>query len=89
MNDSSQLVLAIGGAILVWTTSVITGMIWLTNKFRNLEATIYRESQKNRSQFETQLWNHSTRIQRLELRAFGFTGTNGGAQVPDDGESFP
>lgn len=89
MNNVTQLVLAIIGAIIIWTTSVITGMLWLTNKFRSLEATIHRESNRNRQMFETQLHHHATRLLRLEIKAFGYSGTNGGSVIPDDGESFP
>jgi len=89
MTEITQLILAIIGAILVWTTSIIGGMVWLTGRFRMLEASIHRESNKNRQMFEAQLHLHSSRIQRLEIKAFGFTATNGGASIPDDGESFP
>lgn len=85
MNEVAQLVLAIIGAVIVWTTSVIGGMIWLTSKFRNLEKTIYRESAKH----SISLYAHNTRIQRLEIKAFGFAGGNGGPVIPDSGASFP
>lgn len=82
MNDVAQLVLAIIGAVIIWTTSIIGGMIWLTNKFRNLEKTIYKEIGRVS-------YNHDTRIQRLEYKAFGFSGSNGGPVIPDDGATFP
>lgn len=38
-----QLILAIIGAVFVWTTSVIACVWWLNQKFRSLEAALYRE----------------------------------------------
>ena len=77
MNEVTTLVFAIFSAVLVWTTSVIGGMIWLNGKFRSLENTIYRELEKMRREYELRLFSHNARIQRLEIKAFGFTGGNG------------
>jgi len=85
MNDVAQLVLAIIGAVIVWTTSIVGGVIWLMSWFRRLEKTIYRESAKH----SAVLYHYDTRIRRLETKAFGFSGGNGGPVVPDDGETFP
>lgn len=85
MTEVPQLILAIIGAVVVWTTSIIGGMIWLTGKFRHLEKTIYREAAKH----SVTLYAHNTRIQRLEIKAFGFSGSNGGPVIPDSGDSFP
>lgn len=83
MTEVANLVLAILGAVLVWTTSVIGGMIWLNGKFRSLEGTIYRESEKLRREYDGKFYHHNTRIQRLEIKAFGFTGGNG-VVLPDE-----
>ncbi len=88
MTEVANLVLAILGAVLVWTTSVIGGMIWLNGKFRNIEKAIYRESEKLRREYDGKFNGHNTRIQRLEIKAFGFTDGNGASQ-PDDGATFP
>ena len=89
MNEAANLVLAIFGAIMVWTTSIIGGIIWLNGKFRSLEKAIYIESDKLRREYEHRLYNQNTRTQRLEIKVFGFSGTNGGAVEPDDGATFP
>lgn len=88
MNDTPMLVLAIFGAIMVWTTSVIGGIIWLNTKFRSIETIVYRELEKYRNRYDTHLYANDTRLQRVELRLFGFTGGNG-ASSSDDGETFP
>ena len=89
MNESISLGLAIFGAVLIWTTSIIGGIIWLGVKFRDVEKTIYREMYKLRREYEIKYYTHNTRIQRLEIRAFGFTTTQLGPTIPDDGETFP
>lgn len=89
MKETADLILTILGAILVWTTSVIGGMLWLNAKFRGIEKTVYREAARLRHDFEARHYNLNTRTQRLELKLFGFSGTNGGAVMPDDGETFP
>lgn len=89
MAETTNLVLAIFSAILVWTCSVIGGMVWLNAKFRGVEKTIYREADKLRREYEGRLYGHNTRIQRLEIKAFGFSGGNGGMSNVDEGQSFP
>lgn len=89
MNEVAQLVLAIIGSIIVWTTSIVGGVIWLTGKFRALEKIIYREMDKHRKEDDVHFYAHGTRLQRLEIKAFGFTGGNGGPVVPDSGATFP
>lgn len=89
MKETADLILTILGAILVWTTSIIGGMIWLNAKFRGVEQTVYREAAKLRHEFDAKHYNLNTRTQRLELRLFGFSGTNGATVIPDDGDTFP
>lgn len=84
MSETATLVLAIIGAVIVWTTSIIGGIIWLTGKFRGLERALYRETDKHRRENDALFTNHLVRIQRLEIKAFGFTGTNGGAMIQEE-----
>lgn len=74
MSDPS-LAMAIVGFMLTWTVSIISLVMWLTGKFRDLEKIIYREMDKHRTEDDRQFRAIGTRVQRLELRAFGFTGT--------------
>lgn len=74
MNEQVMLVLAIGGAVITWTASVISLVVWLTGKFRSLEKVIYREMDKHRREDDDQFKIQGTKIQRLEIKAFGFTG---------------
>lgn len=74
MHDTATLTLAIIGALMTWTGSVIALVMWLTGKFRSLERTIYHEMDKHRREDDRQFGSQGTRIQRLEIRAFGFTG---------------
>lgn len=73
MNDPS-LAMAIIGFMLTWTVSIISLVVWLTGKFRDLEKIIYREMDKHRTEDDRQFRAIGTKVQRLELRAFGFTG---------------
>lgn len=86
--NHDELIVAIIGLVITWTGSVIALVVWLTGKFRYLEKAIYREMDKHRREDDHQFNAHTTRIQRLEIKAFGFTGPNGGA-LRDNGETFP
>lgn len=72
VQDTSTL-LAIAGAVLTWTTSVIILAGWLHAKFRFLESTIYREMEKRRALVDREFRIIETKMQRLEIKAFGFT----------------
>lgn len=69
MHETATLALAIWAAILTWTVSVISGSVWLNSKFRHMEKTIYREGEKHNKN----LTSLAIRVQRLELKLFGFT----------------
>lgn len=69
-----MLVLSIIGALITWTASVVSLMMWLTGKFRDLEKALYREMEKHRREDDAQFDEHKTKIMRLEIKAFGFTG---------------
>lgn len=73
MHDTASLTLAIIGAILTWTASVISLVIWLTGKFRSLEKSFYTELDRRRTSNDLRFEKITTRVQRLEIKAFGFT----------------
>lgn len=74
MHDQATLVLSIIGAIITWTASIISLVIWLTGKFRTLEKIIYREMDKHRREDDEHFRDHETRVMRLEIKTFGFAG---------------
>ena len=71
----ATLLLSIWSAILVWTCSVGGSILWLTGKFRHLENALYREIAIHRTDDDNQFRGLGNRVQRLELHAFGFTGS--------------
>lgn len=73
MFDTATLVLSILGFGVLWTSSIIGGMVWLNAKFRNVEKAIYREDERHRTRNDAEFEETKLRIQRLELRIFGFT----------------
>lgn len=73
MTELAQLILAIFSALLVWTVTVVSAMLWLSSKFRQLEQTIYREIEKRRRELDPLISDLYTRTQRLEFKVFGFT----------------
>ena len=77
-----MLVLSILGALITWTGSVISLVIWLTGKFRAIEKVIYHEMDKHRREDDRQFGEHATKIQRLELKTFGFTMSGRGGGGP-------
>ena len=74
-SADTTLLLSIWSAILIWTCSVTGSVIWLTGKFRHVENLIYKELERHREHNDAQFNNLGTRVQRLELHAFGFTGS--------------
>lgn len=69
MHDTATLILAIVGAIIVWTSSVVAMVSWLAGKFRSVEVLIYREGEKINKRVD----RHVVRLQRLEAKTFGVT----------------
>jgi hypothetical protein len=85
MNEATNLILAIFGAIMVWTSSIVGAVLWLSGKFRGVEQTIYKEMDKLRREVEARHYNINTRIQRLEIKLFGFAGPDRStATTPQD-----
>lgn len=77
MHETATLIVTIILAMITWTATVASLVLWLTSKFRALEKALYREMDKHRREDDRQFNVHATRIQRLELRAFGFSAPNG------------
>lgn len=73
MTDIAQLILAILSAMLVWTVTIISAMLWLSAKFRQVEQTIYQEMDKRRREMDPLIRDLYNRTQRLEFKVFGFT----------------
>lgn len=73
MPQEIAIAIAILGAIGGWTVTVVICTIWITGRLRELEKTIYREINKHREETESTIRNHGRRIERLEIKNFGFT----------------
>lgn len=65
-----------------WNTLVIMGtiasaaglsMLWLQTQFRRLEKNFYAELERHRIKNDGTFQDHRDRIQKLELKNFGFT----------------
>lgn len=74
MTVTAELVLAIIGFLITWTASIFGIMVWLTGKFSDLTATVYRVAERHRRENDVQFDDLGRRVQRLELHAFGFAG---------------
>ena len=65
------------GGILTIVGSVATGtaciVLYLEARFRRVESIVYREMQIHRREDDAQFGKIGTRLQRVELKAFGFT----------------
>lgn len=72
-QEGITIVLSILGAIVTWTGTVVALVLWLTGKFRDLEKSFYREMDLHRREDNTLFSDHGNRLQRLELKEFGFT----------------
>lgn len=83
MHDTATLIITIIGAIIVYTTSVVAMVSWLNTKFRTLEQTMYKEFDKRREANDRKFGYVLTKIQRLNLKIFGFTEN---PSLPDIGE---
>jgi len=74
MHDSASLILAIVGSLLTYTATIIGAAMWLAARLRGVEKMFYAELDKRREINDKRFRGHGTRIQRLEIKAFGFTG---------------
>ena len=73
MPNSVTVAMTIIGALGTWTATVAALVYWLSNKFASLEKCMLGQmteyAQKNAEQFH----HIAIRVQRLELKEFGFT----------------
>lgn len=74
MNDAGMVILAVVGFLLTWTVTVVSLVVWLTGKFRDLEKIIYHEMDKHRTDDDRQFRTLGTEVMRLKIKVFGFTG---------------
>lgn len=70
---NAELVVAITGLVLVYTTSVVSLVLWLSAKFRALEVAFQREMDKHRDEDAERFLDHAQRLQVLELERLGYT----------------
>ena len=49
-----------------------TGGIWLESRFRSVEKSFYKALQDHKTEDQTKFDNHGRRIQRAEIKIFGF-----------------
>jgi len=68
-GESATLIIAIIGALIVWTSSIVAMISWLNGKFRFLEQVIYKEDAKIGKRISRII----VRTQRLEAKSFGVT----------------
>lgn len=72
-NDTVGIFLAIAGALLTWTASVIGAIMWLSAKFNAGERLVFKENAKTREMLGRVLNQHAGRIMRLEVTTYGST----------------
>lgn len=72
-QESITVSLAIIGALLTWTVTVVAAVSWISSKLNKHEHLVYRENTKTRDMLKKVLDQHSGRIMRLELARFGAT----------------
>jgi hypothetical protein len=72
LYDTANLILAVIGFAILWTTSIVSMTLWLSSKFRSLERMIYIEMDKHRREDDDKFQKHGDRIIRLELKNYGF-----------------
>jgi len=66
-NEVVLVITAITGAMMLWTTSIIGGVLWLNKQFsRNRQAT-YESAEKLRKEFGAELKRHERRLLSLEF----------------------
>lgn len=71
--EAANIIIAILGAILLWTVTVVGVTLWINTKFNTHERLVFRENMKTREMLQRVLTQHSGRIMRLELHNYGST----------------
>lgn len=81
-SETINLVLALFGATVTWTITVVSACFWLAGKFRVMEAQIFIEANKIKGSFMSRHYNLDRRVQRLEIGQFGMTVNRGADNDP-------
>lgn len=82
VNETVSLTLAILGALLTWTGTIVTLTMWLAGRFRHLEALIYREQKKLDDKYLALFAEHRDRLTVLELQVTGVSSVTGHPKPP-------
>ena len=72
MNPIDSQTLVLMGTIF---SIAVTSALWLESRFRKLERLIYVEMDKHRREDDEKFDRLGVKVQRLELKEFGFTQT--------------
>lgn len=75
-----EIAVSVATLVVTYTASIVGMILWLSNKFRQLERLIFKEigwlrkdAMEARRMYEKRLEGIGLRLQRVELRVFGFT----------------
>lgn len=71
-HDPAMMFIAVITLTILWTTTVIAGVVWLNGKFRSVEGTIYREANKLKDANALVFKEHGDRLIMLEIKHFGY-----------------
>lgn len=66
-NEAVIVIVAIGTFIVLWTTSIIAGIMWLNAQFSRNRAATYDSAKKLERQFAAEMQRHDRRIRALEF----------------------
>ena len=72
-NEALNIIIAIAGLGFTIVCTAVASGFWFAWQFRRLEKVFYREMDKHRDEDDTMFKAHDLKIQRLELKTFGFT----------------
>lgn len=68
-REEATFIILILGGIGSWTTVVVVCTLWISSQLRKLEKVIYKETDR----IEAIVGRTSRRVDRLELKVFGFS----------------
>ena len=73
MPNEVTVVLTLFGVLGTWTATVAALVYWLSNKFASLERCMHKSMAEHIIHNDAVFHQMAIRIQRLELKEFGFT----------------
>lgn len=76
--DAATFAFSVFGGLCLWTSTAIALGWWMASRFRRIEVLLFREIGKITEEYDAVLAKHRGQIQRLELKAFGFTSSGNG-----------